>query len=174
MKSNVSIWFQRTQFFGSWLLVGLEGADLTTQVSWCVCLKCQKEKQLKITTNCWEDLAWRLRFPLLALLHALFSLKSPFKHSILRQRWSALRSSVCPQTTSSFLWRPLFAQDYRIWPLFCCNDYIQGSDSWFQILACWKRIWFMKALIDVDQNTHSSVFMLFTVELYGLVLKYCL
>lgn len=111
MKSNVSIWFQRTQFFGSWLLVGLEGADLTTQVSWCICLKCQKEKQLKITTNCWKDLAWRLRFPQLALLYMLFSLKSTFKHSILRQRLSALCNSVCPQTTKSFLWRPLFAQN---------------------------------------------------------------
>lgn len=104
--------FKELSFFGSWLLVGLEGADLTTQVSCCVGLKCQKEKQLKITTNCWKDLAWRLQFPPLALPHALFSLTSTFKRSVLRQRLSALRNSVCPQTTYSFLWRPLFARDY--------------------------------------------------------------
>lgn len=163
--------FKELSFFGSWLLVGLEGADLTTQVSCCVGLKCQKEKQLKITTNCWKDLAWRLQFPPLALPHALFSLTSTFKRSVLRQRLSAVRNSVCPQTTYSFLWRPLFARDY--WDL-------------TSLLAQWihagKRFMFSnigmleKYLIheSVDQNTPcSSVFTLFVVELYGLVFKRC-
>lgn len=95
------IWFQRTQFWGSWLWWGWR--ELTSAFSFRVSQFKMSEGETRITSS-WKDLHWRLQFPLLSLLHILCSLKSTFECSFLEWTVSALHNSESSQFCS-LLWR---------------------------------------------------------------------